>query len=258
MNYNKEQNFPGEQWATVDFGIEYTNGYRLDVSSYGRIKSFHKSTEGNILKGSLTNGYPTIRIQFFKPRDPETQKQFDFLQKQVQILEKQIKQLKLDGKPENEIAETVTLLGSFKKNLKNKMEADRKSRTIHYQSLIHKLVAIYFIPRPSLQHTVVAHIDHNKGNNMTNNLKWMTPEENYEHQKTSPLVIKEKRERHEGLKEGPSSPSTKLTITKVMLLKKLLAQGKPIKQLVKQFKISETQIFRIKRGENWGYVEAAN
>jgi len=42
-----------------------------------------------------------------------------------------------------------------------------------------------------------------------------------------------------------------------MLLKKLLNQGKPMKQLVKQFKVTDTQIFRIKRGENWADIEAA-
>jgi hypothetical protein len=42
-----------------------------------------------------------------------------------------------------------------------------------------------------------------------------------------------------------------------MLLKKLLNEGKPMKQLVKQFKITDTQILRIKRGENWSNVPAA-
>jgi hypothetical protein len=31
-----------------------------------------------------------------------------------------------------------------------------------------------------------------------------------------------------------------------------------MKQLVKQFKITDTQIFRIKRGENWTDIQAAN
>jgi Mor family transcriptional regulator len=43
-----------------------------------------------------------------------------------------------------------------------------------------------------------------------------------------------------------------------MLLKKLLNEGKPIKQLVKLFKVSDTQIFRIKRGENWANIQALN
>ncbi len=53
------------------------------------------------------------------------------------------------------------------------------------------------------------------------------------------------------------SKATKLTVTKVMLLKKLLNQGKPMRMLVKQFKITDTQILRIKRGENWADVQAA-
>jgi uncharacterized protein YerC len=42
-----------------------------------------------------------------------------------------------------------------------------------------------------------------------------------------------------------------------MLLKKMLNQGKPMRTLVKQFKVTDTQILRIKRGENWGDIEAA-
>jgi hypothetical protein len=42
-----------------------------------------------------------------------------------------------------------------------------------------------------------------------------------------------------------------------MLLKKLLNQGRPMRMLVKQFKITDTQILRIKRGENWADVQAA-
>jgi uncharacterized protein with PhoU and TrkA domain len=36
-----------------------------------------------------------------------------------------------------------------------------------------------------------------------------------------------------------------------MLLKKLLNEGKPMKQLVKVSKETDTQIIRIKRGETW-------
>jgi hypothetical protein len=74
-------------------------------------------------------------------------------------------------------------------------------------------------------------------------------------QKNSPHVIKEKQERRQRPKE--SSRATKLTVTKVMLLKKLLGQDKPMKQLVKLFKVTDTQILRIKRGENWSDIEAA-
>ena len=83
----------------------------------------------------------------------------------------------------------------------------------------------------------------------------MTPEENYQHQQTSPYVIKEKQEKRTGNKS--KSKATKLTVTKVMLLKKMLNQGKPMKELVRFFKVTETQIIRIKRGENWKEVEPA-
>ena len=43
-----------------------------------------------------------------------------------------------------------------------------------------------------------------------------------------------------------------------MLMKKLINQGKPMKQLVKLFKVTDTQILRIKRGENWADIKAAN
>ena len=42
-----------------------------------------------------------------------------------------------------------------------------------------------------------------------------------------------------------------------MFLKKLLNEGKTIKSLAKQFKVSETQILNIKKEKNWGSVEAA-
>ena len=42
-----------------------------------------------------------------------------------------------------------------------------------------------------------------------------------------------------------------------MLLKKLLNEGKSMKQLAKQFKVTTTQILRIKRGVNWAEVDAA-
>jgi hypothetical protein len=84
----------------------------------------------------------------------------------------------------------------------------------------------------------------------------MTPEENYEHQKSSPYVIKDKQQRRDRQQSNPNR--AKLTVTRVMLLKKLLNEGKPMKQLVKLFKVTDTQIIRIKRGENWANIPAAN
>jgi hypothetical protein len=250
------KDFPGELWKSIHFDFQFINDCRIEISNFGRLRTFNKLSNGNIVNGSMINGYRIIRLKFYTPRDEKIQHKFDYLQQQAIELQQKLKTLKKTGGSEEAIRETSEVLQNFKKSLSMQFEADLKSRVIHYHSLIHRLVAEYFLNKPSDQHTIVAHIDHNKLNNRATNLKWMTPEENYQHQKTSPLVIKENQERRVRRKEH--SRATKLTVTKVMLLKKMLNQGKPMKQLVKQFKITNTQIVRIKRGENWPDVQAAN
>ena len=246
----------GEQWKKVEFDFEYTNETRLEISNFGRIRTFNKTSNGNIIKGSITSGYSVVRLKFFKPRDKQVQIQLDYLQQQVVKLNRQVIEMKKAGEPQIAIDETTKTLDNLKQNLKKKFAADTKSRTINWHSLIHRLVAEYFLEKPSAEHTIVAHLDHEKLNNRVENLKWMTLVENYEHQRNSHYAIKDRFEnRHIN---RANSKATKLTVTRVMLLKKMLNQGKPVKQLVKYFKISDTQISRIKRGENWKDIEAAN
>ena len=249
------KNYSGEQWKTVSFDLDFTNDFRMEVSNFGRLRSFNKISDGNLVNGSMVNGYKIIRLKLFKPRDEKVQAKLQNLQKQVFKLQKKLKTKTLNLESKKVIAESTLLLGNLKKNLSNKFKDDLKGRTINYHSLFHRLVAKYFLKAPTLKQSIVAHIDHDKLNNRANNLKWMTPEENYEHQKNSPHVIKEKKERLHRRKE--ISKATKLTVTKVMLMKKMINQGKPMKQLVKQFKVSDTQILRIKRGENWADISAA-
>ncbi len=249
------KNYPGEQWKTVKFDFEFTNDCRIEVSNFGRVRTFNKISDGNILNGSMINGYRIIRLKLYRPREEKTRDRLYYLQQQVFRLTKKLKSLKENNESKKAINETTDLLDSLKKNLSKKFQDDLKERTIHYHSLIHRFVANYFLKKPIARQTIVAHLDHDKLNNRASNLKWMTPDENYEHQQNSPHVIKEKQERRHRRKEH--SKATKLSVTKVMLLKKLLNQGKPMKQLVKQFKVTDTQIFRIKRGENWADIEAA-
>ncbi len=249
------KNYPGEQWKTVKFDFEFTNDFRLEVSNFGRLRTFNIVSDGNIINGSMINGYRIVRLKLYTPRDEKIQNRFNYLQKQSLKLSRKLKSLKENKESKKTIEETASLLDSFKKNLSKKFQDDLRERTVNYHSLIHRLVAKYFLKKPTAKQTIVAHLDHNKLNNRANNLKWMTPEENYEHQKSSPYVIKEKQERR--TRRNTNSGVTKLTVTKVMLLKKMLKQGKPMKQLVKQFKVTDTQIYRIKRGENWADIEAA-
>jgi len=246
--------FAGEKWAMIKFDFEYTNDIRIEISNMGRVRTFHKNSEGNIIQGSMTNGYRIIRLKFFSPRDIATENKLAYLKKQVVKLQQKIKSMKENGDNKKMIAEATDLLKAMKKNVSKKFADDTKKRTRNYHALLHRLVAEYFLDKPSSAHTLVAHLDHNKLNNSSANLKWMTPEENYEHQKKSPLVIDEKKKWAERMR---TTKTTKLTVTKVMLLKKLLNQGKPLRSLVKQFKVTDTQILRIKRGENWADVQAA-
>ena len=261
-----EKIYAGEKWKSLVFDFEFVNETRIEISNFGRVKTFNRVFKGNILKGSTINGYNIIRLKFFKPRDARAQAAIELLQDQVAQTTKHLQELKTVLSATNpEEPKALALKGTYleekqvlkqhKDTLRVRVLEDLKQRTINYHSLIHRLVAEYFIPRPSPNHTVVAHIDYDKTNNRSSNLQWMTPEENYQHQRFSPNAIASKTHLEGRRKE--EARSTKLTVTKVMLLKKLMNEGKPMKQLVKQFKITETQILRIKKGINWSEIPAA-
>lgn len=246
------KDYPGEKWKEVKFDFKYVNTYRLFVSNLGRVKASNSLYDGRVLNGSMINGYAIVRLKFFKKKDPATEAQLIKMRAQVARLTKQVKSLKESKAGKKAIAEASEKLSSLRKTLAVKSKSAEKARTIYYHSLIHRLIATYFVKRPSKAHSVVAHMDFKKLNNKASNLKWMTPEENYRHQLKSPYVIAEKIKRH-----TEPSASSKLTIKKVMQLKKLLNQDKPIRTLARQFGVSDTQILRIKRGINWGKVKAA-
>lgn len=249
------QNHFGEKWKTVEFNFEITNTGTIEISNFGRLRTFNKVSNGNIISGSMINGYRIIRLKLYSPREEHLQKKIDQWQQEVNDLNKILKSLKAEEANETIVAQTTDKLTLLKKKLSKKFQADLKARTNNYHSLVHRLVANYFLRKPNEDQTIVAHINHNKLDNDANNLQWMTPDENYAHQKQSPLVINETINRR--LQRKEDSKTAKLSVTKVMLMKKLINEGKSIKQLVKFFKVTDTQIIRIKKGENWGEVEAA-
>jgi hypothetical protein len=76
-----------------------------------------------------------------------------------------------------------------------------------------------------------------------------------EFSKNSPFV---KNAQKKLLEHNLNANGRKLTVTKVMLIKKLLArpeQKTRMKMIAKQFGVSEMQIRRIKSGENWSQVK---
>ncbi len=119
---------------------------------------------------------------------------------------------------------------------------------------VHKLVAEYFLPSINNDDFSVIHMDFNKGNNFFKNLKWATRSETYEHQRKNPMLIESKKKNiGRNSFEGP-----KLNATQVMRLKKKLLDPNrktKLRILARQFGISEMQLHRIKKGENWSHVE---
>jgi DNA-binding Xre family transcriptional regulator len=246
-----------EFWEPIEFDFEITNESRWEISNWGRVRSFNKTSDGNLLKGSLIEGYRVIKLKLYKPRDNKTQKKFDDLQKQKTNLYVQ-RRMQINKRDlANNIALTTQQIEKKKKELSQQLAGNLKQRTINYHFLIHRKVAEHFLSIPKPEQTIVGHLDFDKLNNRATNLRWMTPEDNKTHQTNSPYVVAEKRQRKQGRAE--SSKASKLTVTKIMLIKKILKErSTTLKKLAKQFKVSDMQIHRIKTGENWGYIKAAN
>jgi hypothetical protein len=138
--------------------------------------------------------------------------------------------------------------------------AFRYSKTVNGKRIskalfIYKLVAEFFIPKTSEDQLYVLHLDYVRDNDKVENLKWATYEEKLDHHKKSPHVIKSLQKLTE---HNLKADGRKLTTTRVMYLKKLLNDPNNktrMKMLAKQFGISEMQVSRIKRGENWGHIK---
>ena len=154
------------------------------------------------------------------------------------------------------INDGTILKGSYADGYKTFRYAKTVNRKRTYKSLfIYKLVAEAFIPKTSEDQQYVLHLDYVRDNDTIKNLKWATYEERRDHYRKSPHVINSMKKL---LEHNIKADGRKLTTTKVIYLKRLLAkpnQKTRIKMLAKQFGVSEMQIHRIKRGENWGHIK---
>lgn len=131
----------------------------------------------------------------------------------------------------------------------------RDNKMLKSHLFIYKLVAQYFLPKTSADQIHVLHLDFCRSNDVLSNLKWATEAERFDHSQRSPLVLEARKRR---IEPATAINGHKLTVTRVMLIKKLLANPKQttrLKMIAKQFGVSEMQIRRIKSGENWGYIK---
>lgn len=127
------------------------------------------------------------------------------------------------------------------------LHIDGKNSTLYF----HREVAKAFNKKDSPKQKIVIHVNHDRTDNNTKNLKWASQQDANAHQQKSPKKLAYKKlqtERTKGLK---------LTTTQVKAIKKLLENPRrklTNQQVADKFNVSSMTIYRIKRGENWGNI----
>lgn len=112
---------------------------------------------------------------------------------------------------------------------------------------VHKLTAEMFVPKTSENQDVVIHLDWKKTNNHYANLEWITKELSYKRMF--------KKIHKNNTKDGKILTFSKLTTSDVVQIKKMLQKGITQTVIAKLFCVSNMQITRIKKGDNWGEVK---
>lgn len=110
--------------------------------------------------------------------------------------------------------------------------------------LIHRLVAITYLPNP-LNLPCVNHKDGNKENNNVDNLEWITIKDNALH---SFRVLKRKHP------FGEKNPACILKESDVLDILKRLTNNETIISISKIYNVHESTISNIKNGKSWNTV----
>lgn len=109
---------------------------------------------------------------------------------------------------------------------------------IRKRKLVHRLVALAFIPNAKNLPTV-NHKDGNKENNHIHNLEWMTPEDNLKHAHKTGLIKQACGEAHY---------KTKIPTKDVLDIKYMLSKGIQGRLIAKSYNIDERTVSAIKTG----------
>ena len=128
------------------------------------------------------------------------------------------------------------------------LHIDEKNSTIYF----HREIAKLFIKKNSLKDRFVIHINHNKTDNNTKNLKWASQKDVSVHQQKSPGKIAYKKVQHSRTK------GLKLSLSQVKAIKAFINNPRrklTYKQIADKYNVTEMTIYRIKSGENWSNVK---
>lgn len=109
--------------------------------------------------------------------------------------------------------------------------------------LIHRLIAITFLPNPGNKETV-NHKDSNRCNNRVGNLEWCTKLENMQHAA---------RNNRMSNRIGEINPKTKLNIEEVDEIRKRLDGNFTLREIAEEFKVTTGCIASIKSGRSWSH-----
>lgn len=132
-------------------------------------------------------------------------------------------------------------------------DAEGVLRNKHF--FFYKLIAEYFISKTEEDQNHVIHLDYVRNNDAIANLRWVNYADMLIHINKSPKLIENRKKL---IEFNLQADGKKLTVTKVMRLKKMLKRPERKtrnKMIAKQFNISETQLKRIEKGENWGHIK---
>jgi hypothetical protein len=116
------------------------------------------------------------------------------------------------------------------------------------QMMVHRLVADAFLRKPTPSHGFVIHLNFKKTDNQASNLRWADKRAVESHQRKNPRVIRSRNAR--------KMVGHKLDVARVKAIKRQIRRPGDLtmKAIARRFRISEMQLYRIKRGENWGHV----
>ena len=113
-----------------------------------------------------------------------------------------------------------------------------------YYCLVHRLVAIAFIPNPELK-PMVNHIDGNKSNNRVTNLEWVTREENCRHAISINLFEPSK------FQQGERGFHAKLKNKQILEIREKYKRGSTVTELALEYEVTHGNISHIVNGKTW-------
>jgi hypothetical protein len=111
-----------------------------------------------------------------------------------------------------------------------------------YNLMVHRLIAIAFIPNPECKEQV-NHKDGNKRHNYLSNLEWTTQFENMQHAVTNGLAPR-----------GESSYLAKVTEADVLAIRISAAKGESLKDLAEIYGLDRGTISAMLLGNTWKHV----